>query len=51
MQECYLPTGAETGVKRSREDAVPLRGQGQWCAPQAHVLLRTSSEFLSPYGG
>ena len=43
--------GAETGVKRSREDAVPLRGQGQWCAPQAHVLLRTSSEFLSPYGG
>ena len=24
---------------------------GQWCAPQAHVLLRTSSEFLSPYGG
>ena len=43
--------GAETGVKKSREDAVPLRGQGQWCAPQAHVLLRTSSEFLSPYGG
>ena len=44
--------GAETGVKRSREDAVPLRGQGQWCAPQAHVLLRTSSaNFFHPMAG